>query len=185
MTHDLWSLADEGLALLANEVAGGRSTVIECGSGVSTVAIARALRDAGRGSLSSLEHDRGHAERTRALLEAEDLSSWASVIDAPLEDEPLAQPGCRWYSRSALDELPTGADLLLVDGPVASPGSGAERSRYPALPLLRECLAPGCLVLLDDANRDGERWVIDRWRAELDVDLKPRGGRIAAATVAG
>jgi predicted O-methyltransferase YrrM len=185
MTHDPWSLADDALTLLADEVAGGRSTVIECGSGVSTVAIARALRDAGRGSVFSLEDEAEHAGRTRAALAREQLEPWARVIDAPLSDEPLAQRGCRWYSRAALDQLPRGADLLLVDGPVASPGSGAERSRYPALPLLRRRLAPGCLVVLDDAQREGERWVIERWRAEFALDLQPTARRLAAGLVPG
>jgi hypothetical protein len=185
MTRDPWSLADEGLALLAAEIAAGRSTAIECGSGASTLVMARTLRDAGGGIVAAIEHEPEHATRTRELLDAEGLSAWARVVDAPLAEEPLAQPGCRWYARAALEQLPAGADLLLVDGPVASPGSGAERSRYPALPLLRERLAPGCLVLLDDAQRDGERWVIDRWRSEFGLDLRPRGTRIAAGTVEG
>jgi hypothetical protein len=185
MTPDPWSLADDGLRLLANQVAGGRSTVIECGSGVSTVVIARALRDAGRGSVFSLENEAEHAGRTRAALAREQLAPWARVLDAPLAEEPVAQPGCRWYTRAALDELPRGADLLLVDGPVASPGGGAGRSRYPALPLLRERLAPGCLVVLDDAQREGERWVIERWRAEFALDLQPTASRLAAGLVPG
>jgi hypothetical protein len=103
------------------------------------------------------------------------------VIDAPLRPDSLAAPGCGWYDRAALGELPpAGVGLLLVDGPPASPGSGAERSRYPALPLLADRLAPGATVILDDALRDGERWVLERWERELAIDLARRGaGRLA------
>jgi hypothetical protein len=62
---------------------------------------------------------------------------------------------------------------------------GDERSPYPALPLLRDRLAPGCLVVLDDAQREGERWVIERWRAEFPLDLQPTARRLAAGLVPG
>ena len=186
LERDAWSLDDEGLALVAREVAGGRSTVIECGSGASTVVIARALRRLGRGSVSALEHLPDQAAQVRELLAAEGLERWTTVIDAPLMPVPVAEPGCRWYARVALDQLPDRADLLLVDGPPASPEVGAqERSRYPALPLLRPRLGPGALVVLDDADREGERWVIEQWSTESGVDLRPVGGRLAAGTVAG
>ena len=146
--------------------------------------MARALREAGRGSVTALEQEAEHADRVRSRLAADRLERWAHVVHAPLVDDPLAQPGCRWYSRAALAELPMNADLLLVDGPVASPGSGAERSRYPALERLRDRLADGCLVVLDDAGRDGERWVMEHWR-ELGLEMRQIGPRIATGLIPG
>jgi hypothetical protein len=182
-----WSLLPEAIEFIVAELAArDASRIVECGSGVSTIAIARFLRARGDGTLHSLEHDAGWAARTRRSLDAEGLAGQANVIDAPLREDPMAPPGYRWYSRDALARLPRrGVELLLVDGPPASPEQGLGRSRYPALPLLRDRLAPGALVILDDADRDGERWVIERWREELAVSLRPRGARIAAGVVEG
>lgn len=165
---DDWSLDPAALELLLAAVAAGRRRIVECGSGVSTVLVARLLRDRGGGTLYALEHDPGWAESARGRLAAEGLDRWARVIEAPLGPDPLAQPGCEWYSSEALDQLPeAGVDLLLVDGPPASPESGLERSRYPALPRLAGRLAQGAMVILDDADRAGERWVLERWQREL------------------
>ena len=148
-----WALCDPALALLLGEVAAGRERVVECGSGRSTVAIARLLRELGRGTVHALEHDRDWASLTRARIEAEGLRGWATVIEAPLEPDPLGEPGCEWYANGSLGELPEhGVDLLLVDGPPASPGSAQERARYPALARLGDRLAPGATVVLDDAH---------------------------------
>ena len=45
-------------------------------------------------------------------------------------------------------------DLLLVDGPPAY-AVGHGLARYPALPVLRDRLAPGATVVLDDVERPG------------------------------
>ncbi|MFL5870030.1 MAG: class I SAM-dependent methyltransferase, partial [Solirubrobacterales bacterium] len=123
-----WALRPEGLQLVTRLVAAGRRNVVECGSGESTVAVARALRDLGGGHVHSLEHLPGWASRTRDVLASERLDRFATVIDAPLVDG--------WYDPAAADRLPeAGIDLLLVDGPPAGE-LGHERARYPALPRL-------------------------------------------------
>ena len=127
-----WALGDPALALLLGEVAAGRERVVECGSGRSTVAIARLLRELGRGTVHALEHDRGWASLTRARIEAEGLRGWATVIEAPLERDPLGEPGCEWYANGSLGELPEhGVDLLLVDGPPGVPGLDAGAGALP------------------------------------------------------
>ena len=116
--------------------------------------------------MHSLEHDPDWAAATRASLAREDLNAWATVVDAPLEPHPKAVDGGCWYAARALDELPRdGVDVLLVDGPPGNEPSIA-LSRYPALPALRSRLVPGARIILDDADRPGERWVVDRWEAE-------------------
>ena len=179
-----WALDRDGLEFVLGEVEGGRTTAIECGSGLSTVLIARLLRERGRGTVHALEHDAEWARLTRASIEAEQLGAYATVIAAPLTRTALGSPNAHWYDGAALVELPRDADLLLIDGPPAAPAGETNRARHPALPMLAGHLAAGCLVLLDDADRDGERWAIDRWRADLGVDLVPCGARLAAATIA-
>ena len=168
---DAWSLDEGGLAVVLAEVDGGRRTVVECGSGRSTVVIARFLRELGGGSVHSLEHDPAWAQLTRMRLAAEGLAAIATVIEAPLSAHPLAPPGCRWYAPWALRELPDGLDLLLVDGPPAGE-EPIERSRYPALPALADRFAPDATVILDDVGRAGERWVLERWATRARGQLR-------------
>lgn len=179
---DDWSLGETALEFVLGEVARGRNRVVELGSGRSTVLIARLLRERGGGEVRALEHDPAFAATTRKLIEAEGLGDHARVIEAPLASEPLAPEGCRWYDREGLAALDDAAvELLLVDGPPAPAELGLGRSRYPALPLLAGRLAPGAAVILDDAGRAGEAWVLERWQRELGIRFERRGA-FAVAT---
>jgi predicted O-methyltransferase YrrM len=168
-----------GLARVSEEIErSDHRVVVECGSGYSTLVLARLLAARG-GAVVSLEHDAGWRERVAAAVEEEGLSAAARIVHAPLEPHPLARAEGGWYATSALDELPDRIDLLLVDGPPASEPDIAE-SRYPALPLLGGRLGPNGLVILDDIGRSGERRVLDAWEAEtaFRFELRP-GERIA------
>jgi predicted O-methyltransferase YrrM len=148
-----------GLVMVCNEIMyANRTTIVECGSGVSTVVLARLLRSRSRGTLIALEHDAGWAARVSELLAAEALDHVAQVVHAPLSGDP------RWYDRAALRELPADIDLLIVDGPPAYV-AGDELRRAPALELLDPRLAPGATVVLDDVDRAGERDVLAGWES--------------------
>ena len=158
------ALRPAALVTIANEIVfGERRQVVELGAGVSTVVLARLMRERG-GRLTSVEHDPDWARVVRSQLELEGLEVSAHLVEAPLE--PSLGDGAPWYGRAALTELPAeGIDLLLVDGPPGYPEE-MERSRYPALPQLADRLTPGALIVLDDASREGERNVIARWASE-------------------
>jgi predicted O-methyltransferase YrrM len=161
------ALRPAALAVVCNEIVlAERVQVAELGSGVSTVILARLLRERG-GRLTSLEHDPEWARVTRTQLERERLTDVARLAEAPLEPHPLAMDEAPWYAEAALAELPRPAtiDLLLVDGPPGY-GEGMELSRYPALPALKEKLAPDAMVILDDAERAGEQAILERWSSE-------------------
>jgi predicted O-methyltransferase YrrM len=169
-----WALLPQAIDLIVAEVDAGRREVVECGSGVSTVAIARRLAAVGDGRLAALEHDPAWAGRVRGVLESEGLGDRARVIEAPLVGHPLAQPGCRWYEPDSLEELPVSdINLLLVDGPPAGDRE-IERSRYPALPALAPRLAENALVVLDDINRPGEQWALEAWEDETELRFERR-----------
>ena len=171
---DDWSLGDASLEAVLAVLERGSRVVAECGCGRSTVVIARALRELGGGEVHSLEHDPAWAQLCRAQLAAEGLTGIATVIEAPLGPHHLAQPGCGWYAAWALAQLPeAGIELLLVDGPPAGDPE-IERSRYPALPALAGRLAHGATIVLDDAGRAGERWVLERWEDELGLQFDRR-----------
>jgi predicted O-methyltransferase YrrM len=166
-----WALLPSALELVVGAVAGGCRNVVECGSGESTVAIAKLLAERGDGTLHSLEHDSHWAERTRQRLAARGLTRRVELIEAQLRPHGLGAGD--WYDLGALERLPHGIDLLLVDGPPGDLGPDGQ-VRYPALPLLAPRLAEGALVLLDDIDRPGELSVLERWRRELGTEFELR-----------
>lgn len=134
-------------------------SILECGSGTSTVVLAAACRRNGHGRVIALEHDAGYAEETRRLLEDHELSGWAEVRTAPLTERPGEDRP--WYR---LDAVPDGPiDLVIIDGP---PGGVDHLARLPAVEVLHPLLADDAVVVLDDAKRSGERKVVERWLEE-------------------
>lgn len=156
-----WVAGADFLLLLARQVLAQKpGLVVEFGSGVSSVIIARCLQLNGGGRLLSFDHDAGFAELTRRRLKRAGVPG--EVHAAPL------RPGHDGYGGSWYDhgELPDGIDLLVIDGPPAWREEQAE-SRGSAAPAAFAKLAPGGIVLLDDAARPGERRVAERWRTEF------------------
>ena len=160
------ALRPAALVAILNEIVfAGRLTVVELGSGVSTVVVGRLLAERG-GTLTSVEHDPDWAAVVRSQLEREGLERIVELLVAPLETHKGSWEGAPWYSLETIASLPSGIDLLLVDGPPGY-GEGMSHSRYPALPALANRLVSGAIVALDDAGRGPEREIAERWSAEL------------------
>jgi hypothetical protein len=156
------SMRPAALVVVCNEIVhGARTRIVECGSGVSTVLLARLLRERGAGRLVALEHDRHWAALVHEQLRREALDGIARVLDAPLEGEPP------WYGPARLVDVPDELDLLVVDGPPAC-DAGHGMRRAPALPRFDERLVVGATVALDDIARPGERDVLVGWEASTD-----------------
>ncbi|MFC3713275.1 class I SAM-dependent methyltransferase [Sphingoaurantiacus capsulatus] len=155
-----WVAGADFLLLLARQVLAQKpGLVVEFGSGVSSVVIGRCLQLNGHGRLVSFDHDAGFAELTRRRLARAGVPG--EVHAAPLKPGVDGYGGS-WYGHG---ELPDGIDLLVIDGPPAWREEQAE-SRGSAAPAAFGKLAPGGIVLLDDAARPGEQRVAQRWRAE-------------------
>jgi len=128
--------------------------VVELGAGASTLVCAKALARNGGGRLISFDQHRGFVEATSRWVA--DEGGEADLRWAPLASDIGDWPGS-WYQ---LHDLPEEIDLLIIDGPpwVIHPFvRGAAETLF-------DRLAPGGMVLLDDAARPGERIVARRWR---------------------
>lgn len=161
----LWTASADLLVELVDRFVETRpTTVVEGGSGVSTVVLALAAREHGIPTrIVALEHDPVWAESTRRLLARHGVADLAEVRLAPLGPTSLADHATPWYAESALDDLEN-VGLVLVDGPPEGTGPSA---RYPMVPLLHDRLAATCTILVDDTNRPGDAGVVDRWRTLL------------------
>jgi predicted O-methyltransferase YrrM len=138
------------------------ASVLECGSGTSTVLLAYALERIGSGKLISLEHDERYYTLTRQELERHRLTEWVDLRLAPLRAYDIDGEEYQWYDLSQIEPM-SAFDLLIVDGP---PQGTGKHARYPALPLLADHLRPRATVVLDDHDRRDERETVERWLAE-------------------
>jgi len=168
------------VAILNDILIGCRRTIVECGSGISTVFIARLLRER-EGHVYSIEHDPQWADIVESWLEAEDLTDRVTIVRAPLESAERWET--EWYAADLLDPITAGPpiDMLIVDGPVAQ-GSRLGLARYPALPFFRGVLAPGASVILDDIGRAGEQQVMGRWEGEFAISFERSAEEAGTAT---
>lgn len=165
-----WAMTSGTLVWIVDQIATGRiSTILECGSGSSTVWFALALEQRGTpGHITSLESNADYADETRARLAELGLSHRADVLTAPLANLKIKgrepQP---WFDFSVLGDDITDVDLLFVDGPIGGPVKGISlEARYPALPVLADRLTDNALVILDDTDRQDERNIVEQWVAK-------------------
>jgi predicted O-methyltransferase YrrM len=159
-----WAASTDLLGELLRAIAERRPRcVVELGSGVSTLVIAAALRANGLGRLISIDGDEAYAVATREQLLRQGLEPWVELRYAPLTQmnfEGVARP---WYDTQVLSDL-SDVELLLIDGP---PTALRADIRYPALPFFWPRLAPGAIVLLDDAARPAEQAMARAWQRQF------------------
>lgn len=176
--HDVelgtWSLGARSIAFVMSSLAEERpAAIIEFGSGVSTVCIARlAAQMDPSPAVISIEQDEEQLARTRSLLKRlppSDIN--IHLIHAPLVQAEHAGRTTSRYAipggalERALGGLSVG--MVLVDGPAAEDGA-----RYETIPSVHHHLTPGALVLLDDALRGGELEAARRWASDGHLDVK-------------
>jgi Methyltransferase domain len=124
--------------------------ILECGSGLTTLLLA-SIAPERTSSLEHLEIWRRHV-RTRLWW----AGGGASILRAPLR----SYGSFEWYGIPS--DLPRQFSLVVCDGPPA----GTLGGRYGLLPVMGDRLCEGAIILLHDAERDGERAVLDRWAKE-------------------
>jgi predicted O-methyltransferase YrrM len=141
------------------------NTIIELGSGLSTVLSAKALdMIGGDGHVVSLDHDEYWADATRTALRQQGLLDRATVQHAPLVDVWIDSERWKWYDLKGV-EIPSRVDVVFVDGPPMS--ATGPLGRYPALPLLIGQLSDDAVILVDDGYRPGESEIVDRWIQQI------------------
>ena len=146
-----------------------RRSIVEFGSGVSTLVVAQALDPACQ-SMISFEHDPGWAELVQEQLVRLDLSERCSVVHAPLEKCAISIDGSTWYDTDIIQDTVRSreVDVVVCDGPPAY-ARGRHMARYPAVPVMQEFLSDRFSVYLDDIDRSGEREIVKRWSELLQI----------------
>jgi hypothetical protein len=152
------------------------TTVVEAGSGVTTVLLAEHAHRTGA-TVVSLEHQPRFADQTRRLLDEHGLRGRVDLRVAPLTEIDTPDGPARWYDTA----LPDRVDFALLDGP---PGAiGRAGGAYRLAPHLNP---NGWTVWLDDADRDAEQAALAAWSTHLGWHSRrvglPRGTAICTPT---
>jgi hypothetical protein len=144
-------------------------TIVECGSGTSTVVMAHLLNTLGQdGHIYAIENHVPTIDAVRAQLRRHDLERFVTIVAAPLVERqyPGVETLFHWYDLGS-DAVPAGVDLLIVDGPVSTAN---ELARYPAGPELFPKLSRDAHIFVDDTGREDELRML-RWWRKLYPDL--------------
>lgn len=143
--------------------------IVELGGGVSTLISGYMLQKQGSGRVIAVDQSEEFAAYAMQHVRQHQLENVAQVLHAPLKLLFVNGETWQWYDTTRFDEVDA-IDLLVVDGPPQY-GNPAPMARYPALPLLYAKLAPGAFILVDDADREDEQQMVQRWLSEFDVQL--------------
>jgi len=146
------------LTEVATRAATTAGPILECGSGMTTLLMGLL---AGRRGVQtySLEHIEEWRARVLDAIQQFEIPN-VEILLTPLRDFD----GFSWYD-APLAELPNRFDLLICDGPPGETRGG----RYGLLPVMRERLGKGAVILLDDTERSGEAEVLRRWMNEAKL----------------
>jgi len=174
-----WALDAAAIDCLVELVRAERPpTIVEFGSGTSTVVLASLLAERHRNGprLVSFEQDPAWAEHTRAALAERSLDRMATVIQLPLGERTGGPPGYLMTEEAAELLRRLAPRLVLVDGPTLDSGA----SRLGTLDLVAPYLRHDARLLLDDALRDAELCVAAAWERRDDavlhgIRLTPKG----------
>ncbi|MDX9964230.1 class I SAM-dependent methyltransferase [Desulfobacter postgatei] len=153
--------------------------IVELGSGSSTILISRCLEILKEDTSFhvAIDHENRYLQQTQEQARLNGLEDRITFLECPLERYEAFDK--LWYG-GVIDKLKgEKIDLLIIDGP---PGPLQSHSRYPAVPLLYELLAPHCTIVLDDAGRPDEREIVKQWVEEFpdfEMSLYPEGHGIA------
>ncbi|MEL7491441.1 MAG: class I SAM-dependent methyltransferase [Pseudomonadota bacterium] len=183
-----YALAPSALLTVLNDViVNKRRTILELGSGYSSIYIAKALESAAPdgGVVITVDAHAGWLDQVVEKARAAGVADRVRAVHAPLAPIPGDADGAYWYDMAPIIEALAGAsiDLMLVDGPVAS-GKAVAYARAPAVPMLKDRLSADCAVYLDDIHRPSHAEIAKQWSETLGLAFEhhhARGGFAYAA----
>jgi predicted O-methyltransferase YrrM len=138
-------------------IEGGKRNILEFGAGTSSLICALALKSVNGGKLTSIEQNPIWC-----------ADKWDIIKEIKNVDSRLikSKPQKSWGKLGLVHEFSDAKeaiserdkyDLVIVDAPQKFLG------REGAIPLIYELLKPGALIIIDDAQRVGEKWAIWQW----------------------
>ena len=134
--------------------------ILELGSGVSTLIVSYCINMNGIGHVWSLDNEKKYADISINNLKKHNLLEHATIIFSPLQEIYFENKKYYYYDSNFFNNINFNIDLLIIDGP---PRKYSPEIRYLALPLLYNQLNKDAIIIIDDANRDGEKIIVQQW----------------------
>ena len=151
-----WAASPDLLLTLAQLVRNHNpKLVVELGSGVSTLVVAKA----GAKKVISIDNSAEFAGKTRDMLKEHKVRG----VEIRVAELKAHISGVDWYDTNVIKDLKR-IDLLIVDGP---PGSKNPQARMPARAEFIAKLSPKAIIVIDDVNREGERKLAEAFAKAL------------------
>jgi hypothetical protein len=154
----------EYLVDCARYAAQSKLPILECGSGLTTIILGLVTQKYGN-TVWSLEHMKSWYKRVQKYLKKYKIDT-VTISHTPLID----YNDFSWYD-APLESMPDKFSLVICDGPPKEIKGG----RYGLLPVMRERLAPDCVILFDDATWEKEQANVARWAKEINMNYETRG----------
>lgn len=163
------------LAYILNEIViNERRNIIEFGSGISTILLAKlAFVNKINLQIISVDEDEEWIEKMREILIEEGIEKYVKFIFSPINSIHHNSEEYLWYDEKILEPECEGIkfDMVIVDGPKAYE-NGKGLIRYHALHFLQNKLNDSNVIFLDDANRQGEKLIIKKWETESHLNFE-------------
>ncbi|QIL38195.1 class I SAM-dependent methyltransferase [Pedobacter sp. HDW13] len=178
-----FAMSHFGLSILKNELLlNKRTNILEFGCGLSTLYMGLVAKKFKLDvSITSIESDTFWLDKLNRKLEIHDLKDIIKLVYAPLIPDVERGYGNMWYQKLAIDsalDQNSRFDLFVIDGPPAFKSEIAY-SRYSALPFILNRMDKDFTIVLDDANRAGEKQIINWWNERFQISFKTYDSRIA------
>jgi hypothetical protein len=163
--HEWRVSSDFAHATLASLLEKGEGSVIDIGSGISTLLFGYGVKMNGGGKVISLEHNKEYYEKSKALIKAHELEEFCELYFCPLKEYVLDGEKWLWYDITDI-QFPDDIALVSVDGP---PGGTQYMARYPAIPILEKFITDKTSIYLDDAYRNEEAEISKKWKMKFSL----------------
>lgn len=171
-----WSMSPTTILHILNDIViNNRQHIIEFGSGMSTLYIAKLIQtNRLTASFYSVESDKDWMDKMKSDLKNHHLEDVVTFIYAPLTEVP-SQLGLSdqklWYDTKSIDKVLNNhtVDLIIVDGPL---GKSTPYARYSAVPFIINRLEKKYSVFLDDFKRPDELVILEEWSKLLNEKPK-------------
>lgn len=155
------------MAYILNEIIiNQRKEILEFGSGLSTIIIARLIKKNELSTkLISIEHNKKWAKILQDYLANENLLPFVKIVISDLKETKTPLGLVNWYDYDKISSEITERkfDCMIIDGPPANEES-IQYSRFPSLLKFQANLADDFCMMLDDSNRKGEQELIKYYR---------------------
>lgn len=161
------------LACLANDiVVNNRKAMLEFGSGISTILVARLFKlNNIQGTITTIDESAEWQEIIKSILKEEGLTNYVHFIHAPTELSTTTNQSYEYNNTMVFDQINNlQFDIVLVDGPSAWQNTNI-MSRASNSKFILKNLAESYTIFIDNADRPGETTLTKSLASELNVKV--------------